>query len=84
MDETPGLLSLAQGHFDTKSTVDQTDNLQISGRMLILLQPVFRVYLVRGSTRGDRSNYDRWIGRRHAMKYKGQLSLLMEKAGVDD
>lgn len=68
----------------TRSPVDQTDNLQIAGRMLSLLQPVFIVYLVQGSTRADRSNYDRWIGRRHAMKYKGQLSLLMEKAGVDD
>lgn len=80
----PGSLSLAQGRFDMERTVDQTANLQITGRMLSLLQPVFIVYLVRGSTRGDRSNYDRWIGRRHATLYKGQLCLLMEKAGVDD
>lgn len=65
--EIPGSISFAQGHFDMSSTVDQTSNLQTTGQVFSLLQPVFIVYLVRGSTPGDRSNYDRWIGRRHAM-----------------
>lgn len=66
------------------SRVDQTSNLQITERVFSLLQPVFIVYLVRGSTPVDGSNYVRWIGRRHATEYKGQLSVLMEEAGVVD
>lgn len=66
------------------SRVDQTSNLQITERVFSLLQPVFIVYLVRGSTPVDGSNYVRRIGRRHATEYKGQLSVLMEEAGVVD